>query len=223
MAVSIFSMTAMSVDRYISLQYPARSCHTPTSGQFVGLIISMWLVAAIFMTPQVFIREIDVVSDVPFIRPLPFCIETWPNDRDRMTYGVFLLFVVFILPGFTIGICYGNVGKALFVTQKHQRVNSDGTTQRLVAVKKAARMVIILICVFMVCWLPYNILSAVADLSGDALVTEILPFVLLLGHAHSAINPILYWSLNKRFRESIHGILNGVHIMPCSKTNLTFV
>ena len=222
-AVSIFSMTAMSVERYISLQYPARSCRTPTAIQFIGLVFAMWLVAALFMTPQVFIREVDVVSGVPFIPPLPFCIETWPNDRDRMTYGVFLLFVIFIIPGFTIGICYGNVGKALFVTQKHQRVSSDGTTQRLIALKKAARMVIILIVVFMICWLPYNIISAVADLSEDALVTPVLPYVLWLGHAHSAINPLLYWLLNKRFRDSVISVLHGAHLMPCTNTNPTHV
>lgn len=211
-------MTAMSVDRYISLQYPSRARRTPTSKQSLSLVLAMWVVAAIFMTPQIFIREIDIFDDVPFIRPLPFCIETWPEDRDRITYGAFLLFVIFILPAFTIGICYGNVGKALFTTEKHQRVNSDGTRQRLAPLKKAARLVIILICVFMICWLPYNTISTLADLSEDALLTQALPFVLLLGHAHSAINPLLYWSLNKRFRESVQRICENVNFASCSNT-----
>lgn len=219
MAVSIFSMTAMSVDRYISLQHPAAAQKMTSSCQSFIFIVFMWIVAAIFMGPLIYIRDIDILEGVPFLRPLPFCIEKWPQERDRQAYAVFLLFVVFIIPAFTIVICYGNVGKALCITERHQRVNSDGSTQRLVSRQRAARMVIILICVFMTCWLPYNIISALSDLSENARMTKALPFVLWLGHAHSAFNPMLYWSLNRHFRDSIHRLVKVVKITRCSSSN----
>ena len=222
-AVSIFSMTAMSIDRYVALQYPAASNKISTSNQAFLLILFMWIVSCIFMGPLIFIRDIDIVNDVPFLPPLPFCIENWPDDRDRKAYGVFLLFVVFIIPAFTIGVCYGHVGRTLFGSEKNQRINSDGSTQRLVSRKRAARLVIILICVFMVCWLPYNVISALADLSDSARMAEMLPYVLWFGHAHSAVNPMMYWSLNKRFRYNVHRLFKVVKISGCTTSTNTAI
>lgn len=217
--MSIFSMTAMSVDRYISLQHPVASQRLTSCSQSFAIIIFMWVVAGCFMGPLLYIRDIDILDDVPFMRPLPFCIENWPHDRDRQAYAVFLMFVVFIIPAFTICVCYGNVGKALCYTENHQRFNSDGSTQRLVSRQRAARMVIILICVFMICWLPYNIISALSDLSENAAITEALPFVLWFGHAHSAFNPMMYWSLNRHFRQSIRQLVKVVKISGCTGTS----
>ena len=217
MAVTIFTMTAMALDRYISLQHPSAYHRLSTPNQALILIVCMWIVAGIFMGPLIYIRNIDIPVDVPFLPPLPFCIEKWPHDRDRQAYGVFLLFVVFIIPAFTIGICYGHIGKALFISDI-QRVNSDGSTQRLIYRQKAARMVILLVCAFMVCWLPYSIISALADLSENAGIIKALPFVLWLGHAHSAINPAMYWSLNRQFRVNVRRLVKQLRKKSCTST-----
>lgn len=58
----------------------------------------------------------------------------------------------------------------------------------------------ITIC-FVFCWLPYNILSFYFDLTESQLALDMLPFTLFLGHSHSAINPIVYWTLIKMERE----------------------
>ncbi|KAH3858036.1 hypothetical protein DPMN_100655 [Dreissena polymorpha] len=218
-AVSIFSMTAMSVDRYFSLQYPIRAHRESSSGQACSVIIAMWVVAGLFMGPLLYIRDVDILQDVPFLRPMSFCIEKWPHVRDRQAYGVFLMFVVFIIPAFTIGICYGSIGRALCVIERHERVSSDGSTQRLMSRKRAARMVIILICAFMFCWFPYSVLSILADISDNGTLVSVLPFVLWLGQAHSAFNPMLYWSLNRRFRTSLHRLVSVVRITGCSSTS----
>lgn len=210
-------MTAMSIDRYLSLKRTNQiATRTSACCRACCVNIVTWVIAVIFMTPLIFIRNIDTLRDVPYLRPLPFCIERWPHDRDRQAYGIFLLFVVFIVPALTICVCYGNVGRALCVTEQHQRVSSDGSMQRLVSRQKAARLVIILIIVFMICWLPYSVISALADISENAKIISTLPYMLWLGHAHSAINPMLYWSLNKRFRESIHRMALVMNIRVCS-------
>ena len=221
-AVSIFTMTAMAVDRYVSFQHPAAYHRVSTPNQAFVLIIGMWGVAGIFMGPLIYIRDIDFPIDVPLLPHLPFCIENWPHDRDRQAYGVFMLFVVFIIPAFTIGICYGHIGKALFVPDI-QRISSDGSTQRLIYRQKAARMVILLVLAFIICWLPYNIMSALADLSENVGVIKALPFVLWLGHAHSAINPAMYWSLNRQFRINVRRILKSMTKQSCTSASATTV
>ncbi|KAL3865829.1 hypothetical protein ACJMK2_043179 [Sinanodonta woodiana] len=216
-AVSIFSMMAMGIDLYISLQHPAAKVRlSSTSAKSFALICIMWIVAASFMGPLIYIRDIDTL-DIPYSTDLTFCIEKWPHDRDRQAYGVFLLFAVFIIPAFIIGACYGHVGKALLKTDMH-RSGSNTTIHRLINRKLAARMIIILIVAFLVCWLPYNVLSALADLENGPELPRALPFVLWLGHAHSAINPAMYWLMNKRFRESVCGMVKAVRINHCIST-----
>jgi len=62
------------------------------------------------------------------------------------------------------------------------------------------RLLVVIVTVFAVCWLPYNVLSLSVDVSLDANHTKLLPFALWLGHAHSAVNPVVYWFFNRTFR-----------------------
>lgn len=61
-----------------------------------------------------------------------------------------------------------------------------------------ARLLMGLILCFMFCWLPYNLMSFFIDITDSVTAIKLLPYTLLLGHAHSAINPIVYWRLNMR-------------------------
>ena len=63
-ASSIFTLTAMSVDRYISIQHPMKSLTGMTSRQAVLILLMTWVVAAIFMGPLLYVREVtsSVVS-----------------------------------------------------------------------------------------------------------------------------------------------------------------
>ena len=199
---SVFTLMVMSVDRYLSLQYAQNTQRSTTPQQAVVIVITIWVLASLIMGPLLFIRETDVLT-LPTLPPMTFCIENWPQNTDREAYAVFLFFVVYIIPATTLFMCYVRVGKYL-CQQELQRENSDGSTKRLVSRKKAARMLIILVIVFMTCWLPYNIVSLVTDVWGTTWnQLDLLHYALWLGHSHSAINPLMYWLLNKRFRQEV--------------------
>ncbi|XP_013792887.2 neuropeptide Y receptor type 5-like [Limulus polyphemus] len=70
---------------------------------------------------------------------------------------------------------------------------------------------------FVICWLPYNIISSYVDLFEIMTVTKYLPFTLLLGHAHSAINPVIYWLLNKTLRRKMQNIKHRSTTRPSSR------
>ncbi|XP_055956146.1 QRFP-like peptide receptor, partial [Patella vulgata] len=88
--------------------------------------------------------------------------------------------------------------------------NSDGSSGRLMSRKQAAKMLIILVILFLICWLPYNIFSLCVDLTSTDAPTSGLPFALWLGHAHSAVNPVMYWVLNRRFRDRVKNLMNYI-------------
>jgi hypothetical protein len=83
--------------------------------------------------------------------------------------------------------------------------------------RRVAKILLILALVFAFCWLPYSVISLILDLTAKtdkdirldgengilAVVAELLPFAILLGHVNSAVNPLLYCLLSKNFRRSI--------------------
>ncbi|KAI1287786.1 hypothetical protein HDE_09826 [Halotydeus destructor] len=64
--------------------------------------------------------------------------------------------------------------------------------------KSISRLIIWTTVVFVLCWMPYNLVSLWLDVDATDLGLAILPFTLFLGHMHSAVNPFVYWLLNKK-------------------------
>ncbi|KAK7481334.1 hypothetical protein BaRGS_00027414 [Batillaria attramentaria] len=204
---SIFTLTAMSVDRYISIQHPMALSRVTSARQALAIMAVMWTVAGTFMAPLLYVRQVDTVL-LPDLPPMTFCIENWPRDYDRHAFGCVLVVVIFILPSATLGICYVHVGRTLCSTEPVRQL-SDLSVTRTNSRKRAARMLITLVVIFVACWLPYNITSLCIDLTEDTGPVDFLPFALWLGHAHSAINPLMYWAMNRRFREDARNLMKA--------------
>ena len=168
--------------------------------------------------------QVDVLS-FPDLPDMTFCIENWPKDYDRLAFGFFIVVVIFVLPSLTLAICYAHVGKTLCSNDHYRHAsdsNCDSSLQRMCSRKRAARMLIALVVVFILCWLPYSITSLCIDLTESAKPVDVLPFALWLGHAHSAINPAMYWLMNRRFRHNVSQLLQFLkqsnHVF-CSTTS----
>jgi hypothetical protein len=71
------------------------------------------------------------------------------------------------------------------------------------------RLLVAIVIVFVASWLPYNVVSLRVDLTLDPKYTRLLPFALWFGHAHSAVNPIIYWFFNKSFRNCLRNALQS--------------
>ncbi|XP_067139086.1 neuropeptide receptor npr-1-like [Centruroides vittatus] len=75
--------------------------------------------------------------------------------------------------------------------------------------RKLANLLMGMTSCFVICWLPYNITSFYVDLYPSPSLVVFLPFTLLLGHAHSAINPIIYWFMNRDVRLKVKNAFNN--------------
>ena len=199
MATGIFTLTAMSVDRYLSIQHPSHA-HWRSSPRHAALITGVvWTASAAFMSPQLYVRAVDTLQ-LEGLPAMTFCIEQWPRGRDRQIFGSLLLLVVYVIPVAIVAVCYANVGRMLCAYTLSRDDSNTSTGTYIYCRRRAARALFFLVGLFIVCWLPYNVISLLVDLGfADSLVSS-LPFTLWLGHAHSAVNPVLYWATNKQFR-----------------------
>jgi hypothetical protein len=71
-------------------------------------------------------------------------------------------------------------------------------------------MLLVLAVLFALSWMPYHAVSLYADFASNSETANSLTslsFALLLGHSHSAQNPIVYCLMNNNFRNGMIGLL----------------
>ncbi|KAK7079385.1 hypothetical protein SK128_028079 [Halocaridina rubra] len=74
--------------------------------------------------------------------------------------------------------------------------------------RRLARLLVALGIVFASCWLPYA-LALILWAWWDCPATQhALQVTLVLGHAHSAVNPVVYWLMNRAFLTSLHRLMS---------------
>ncbi|KAL0279654.1 UNVERIFIED_CONTAM: hypothetical protein PYX00_001160 [Menopon gallinae] len=83
--------------------------------------------------------------------------------------------------------------------------------------RRLANMLVAMVIVFAICWAPYVVLRICSE-AGLTVSASILPFCLLLGHTHSAINPLVYYLSNRQSLSISHGC--GFH-WPCDKNSVS--
>ncbi|XP_038210545.1 neuropeptide FF receptor 1-like [Zerene cesonia] len=221
---SVFTITAMSVDRYLAITQSLRAPWLPSRRGAVALLAALWLVALAVFAPLLAVAAVQR-ERVPVLlstdngsvwveRSVEFCTEKWPDSIRKELYGTFSFIIVYAVPGCVVVVSYALMGRRLCSVlppcdladggaASHQRV-------RLVRERKRVALILLLLAVlFALCWLPYHILQLLLDVAAvrPDRVAPLLPYALLAGHANSAINPLVYCLMTRNFRRSLRKLL----------------
>uniref|UniRef100_H9GEZ6 Tachykinin receptor 2 n=1 Tax=Anolis carolinensis TaxID=28377 RepID=H9GEZ6_ANOCA len=108
MFVSIYSMTAVAVERYMAIIYPfKRKLSAGNTKVIIGII---WLVACGLAFPQFFYAQIIIDEGTPK------CIIIWPGNSEhrRLTYHISVIVLVYLLPLTVMFIAYREIGLTLW-------------------------------------------------------------------------------------------------------------
>lgn len=265
----IFSLTALSLDRYLMVHRISVFRKISRRHLSVILISILWILALFIPCPILYVRNTHELKMGRL--EVAFCYERWNSESTRRSYAISTLIIVYILPCAILLICHASVSCTLCTVDRIEprnqsmamsdvksgvsriqtycsHVSERGTSSsRLASVvsldsnghtytqtfrtrRRLANVLMGLTSCFVACWLPYNFSSLYLDLHPNHNVALILPFTLLLGHAHSAINPIVYWLLNKSARNKMQNVIRfrssttakQSHLMPamCFRFNL---
>lgn len=101
-----------------------------------------------------------------------------------------------------------------------------GTPSMLISQKerKAARQLGVIMCAFIVCWLPYFIVFLVVAVCPDCIGDTLFKITLWLGYINSTLNPVLYPLCNANFRRAFAKMLNKTccRTSPCQHSSQTY-
>ncbi|XP_078253046.1 neuromedin-K receptor-like [Rhinoraja longicauda] len=189
---SIYSMTAIAVDRYMAIIHPLQPRMSATVTKVI--IASIWGLATVLAFPLCYYSE---------IRQQPgrvLCQLNWPGD---FIFQIALLILGYVLPLVVMGITYAIVGITLWGGEIPGDT-SDNYHDQLKAKRKVVKMMIVVVFTFTICWLPYHIFFLVTKqypgINTWKPIQQVYLAVFLLAMSSNMHNPIIYCCLNSRFR-----------------------
>ncbi|XP_037638633.1 mu-type opioid receptor [Sebastes umbrosus] len=194
MFTSIFTLTTMSIDRYVAVCHPVKALdfRTPRNAKIVN--VCNWILSSAIGLPVMFMASTAITPssiDCKLIFPIP----SWYWDT-LLKICVFIF--AFIMPVLIITVCYG----LMILRLKSVRMLS-GSQEKDRNLRRITRMVLVVVAVFIVCWTPIHIfviITALINIPNSTLQTITWHFCIALGYTNSSLNPVLYGYLDENFK-----------------------
>ncbi|XP_060113750.1 adenosine receptor A1-like [Heteronotia binoei] len=197
---SVFGLLAIAVERYISILKPFqyKSWLSPRNSLLV--ILACWALAVV----------IGLFPAMGWHDPLPANGECLFNSIINDTYMVYFNFMTCMLvPLSVMMVLYGRI----FLEVRRQirkvaegEVDISARQRRRIVVRKemqTATSLFIILFFFAVCWLPVHILNTVMLLCPTCYIpSQLIMTAIILSHANSAINPVIYVFRVRSFRKA---------------------
>uniref|UniRef100_A0A3P9HN20 Substance-P receptor n=1 Tax=Oryzias latipes TaxID=8090 RepID=A0A3P9HN20_ORYLA len=207
---SIYSMSAIALDRYMAIIHPLQQRMSSTETKVVVAVI--WALALLLAFPQYYYSNTEKIGG----RIL--CYIDWPEYKvcnvEKM-YQVSVAILLYFLPLLVMGCAYLVVGLTLWASEIPGD-SSDRYREQLIAKRKVVKMMIVVVCTFAVCWLPYHTYFLLnqffPDMSQKPFMQQFYLAIMWLAMSSTMYNPIIYCCLNDRFRA---GFKQAFRCCPC--------
>uniref|UniRef100_A0A3Q2ZYQ8 Si:ch211-213o11.11 n=2 Tax=Kryptolebias marmoratus TaxID=37003 RepID=A0A3Q2ZYQ8_KRYMA len=228
-AASIFTITAISVERYYYIVHPMRYEVKMTLQLTAAVMVMVWVASAILGFCTVF--GWPTYSSLSSISA-SHCSLHWSHSDHRRIFSMLFGITCFCLPAVVILAVYGNVYKVARDAARQHRplpswtnnqlkhrsdsINSQTTIitthnvprritrDRLFGGSKAALTLVVIVGQFLICWLPYFAFHLHLTLDAAPHIPDDMEEVVTwLAYSSFAMNPFFYGLLNRQIRQEL--------------------
>ncbi|XP_077164839.1 orexin receptor type 2 isoform X2 [Paroedura picta] len=235
-SVSVLTLSCIALDRWYAICHPLMFKSTAKRAR--KSIVVIWTVSCLIMIPQAIVMECSSVLPGLANKTVLFtvCDERWGAEVYPKLYHTCFFLITYMAPLCLMVLAYLQIfhklwcrqipGTSATVQRKWKPVQSTAQTRgprpsaklRISAVaaeikqirarRKTARMLMVVLLVFALCYLPISILNVLKRVFGmfnnaddREMVYAWFTFSHWLVYANSAANPIIYNFLSGKFRE----------------------
>ncbi|XP_056305568.1 growth hormone secretagogue receptor type 1-like [Danio aesculapii] len=198
---SILHMTALGAERYLAVCFPLRARLLVTKGRVRVLIGGLWGVALLSAGPVLAVVGVERLGGgVTECR----CTE-FAQSSGLLKVMLWLSNLYFICPLLLLTLLYGLIARRLHL-RAHTHTHRDNTH------RQTLRMMVVIVLVFILCWLPFHVsrtLFSVSDSSAELYyISQYFNLVsLVLFYVSAAVNPLLYNIMSARYRANVLAML----------------
>lgn len=215
-AASVITLIVITVDRFVSIVFVWKTCLNLRTSK-VSLVV-IWIIAIGIMGLHL---EVYTVN-----QPIPgderyYCHPDW--QRMPVGFNKFFAIGMFVMlyafPLVLMAILYSMIVHKLWKDSFDRSAASGGDANINCSKKRVVKMLVTVTIAFAVCWFPLHTIHYYIYFEAETFRCMSRFLILLsfwLGHANSALNPVLYVIFNKTFRRAF---LQALHIESYSSVN----
>ena len=208
-AGSVITLIVITVDRFVSIVFVWKTCLNLRTSK-VSLVV-IWLIAIAIMGLHLEVYTVDqaIPGDERY-----FCYPDWqrmPADFNKF-FAVGMFFMLYAFPLVLMAILYSMIVHKLWKDSFAGNAASAGDATINRSKKRVVKMLVTVTVAFAVCWFPLHAIHYFIYFDSATFQCMSVYIILMsfwLGHANSAINPVLYVIFNKTFRRAF---LQALHI-----------
>ncbi|XP_077989404.1 somatostatin receptor type 5-like [Glandiceps talaboti] len=205
MYTGIFTLAAMSVDRYLAIVHAVWSMRHRTLNIARAVCLFLWLFSTILTIPLwICSQTIEEKGQVK-------CDVKWPTYIPLEKLFILYSFVFsFVLPLIVISACYIGIMTSLAAGSKASKKR-----RKSIKLGRVGVMVLLAVALFVVCWLPFwTVQLAMLTLKSKPMPSFVIAYYtsLCLSYANSCLNPIVYTFSRKNFRQDLTKTLCGARL-----------
>ncbi|XP_066280127.1 pinopsin-like [Branchiostoma lanceolatum] len=200
--VSLISLAVISFERYRMVVKPKGPGSSYLTYNKVGLAILFIYLYCLLWTTLPIVGWSSYELEGPEIG----CSVAWEEHSLSNTSYIVVLFIMCLFAPLLI-IIYSYY-RLWYKVKKGSRNLPAAIRKSSQKEQKIARMVVVMITCFMVCWLPYGAMALVVSFGGERLISHTAAVVpSLLAKSSTCYNPVVYFAMNSQFRRYFQDLL----------------
>ncbi|XP_039449563.1 RYamide receptor [Culex pipiens pallens] len=212
--VSVFTLTAIAVDRHRAIINPLRARTSKNISKFV--ISAIWTLSFSLAAPMLVALRVEPVSNLvlgenndTYVNVTkPFCQVVNFEQSEMLFYRYILTLVQYFVPLCVISFVYIQMAFRLWGSKTPGNAQDSRDITMLKNKKKVIKMLIIVVALFGICWFPlqlYNILHVTWPEVNQYRYINIIWFICdWLAMSNSCYNPFIYGIYNEKFKREFH-------------------
>uniref|UniRef100_A0A8C6UQG6 Gastrin-releasing peptide receptor n=1 Tax=Neogobius melanostomus TaxID=47308 RepID=A0A8C6UQG6_9GOBI len=216
--VSVFTLTALSADRYRAIVKPL-DIQTPSSTSIIVLRAALiWLLSLLLAIPEAVFSDLHTfhipATNESFVTcaPYPHAGELHPKIHSMASFLIF-----YVIPLLIISVYYSYIARSLMESAANLPGEINVHTKRQVeSRKRLAKTVLVFVALFAVCWLPSHVIYLYRSYhysqvrSGHvAGAFRVQRGARILAFTNSCLNPLALYFLSDSFRKQFNQQLCG--------------
>ncbi|XP_063299375.1 neuromedin-B receptor [Pelobates fuscus] len=211
--VSVFTLTALSADRYKAIVNPMDIQTTSAVLWTCIKATAIWIISMLLAVPEAVFSEVAYINGT-VNSSFTACIPYPQNDEMHpKIHSVLIFFVYFLVPLTIISVYYYHIARTLIKSALNiPGEYSEHSRRQMETRKRLAKIVLVFVGCFALCWFPNHVLYMYRSFNYSEIDPSLGHMILtlvsrVLSFSNSCVNPFALYLLSESFRRHFNSQL----------------